>query len=64
MGAERISLDFKHAYLDVIKDDFSSRGGDSKVEELASRIEENEILSEYILDNSSTSLLYLFHSDQ
>ena len=49
-----MSLDSKYVYSDVIKDDFSSGGGDSKVEEPASRVEENETLDEYILDNSST----------
>ena len=54
MGAERMSLDFKYAYLDVIKDDFSSGGVDSKVKEPTSRVEENETLGKYILDTLST----------
>ena len=52
ISAEKVSLDFKYAYLDVIKDDFSSGGGDSKVEQPASKTEENETLGEYISNNS------------
>ena len=53
MGAERVLLDFKHVYLDVIKDNFNSGGGDSNVEEPACRAKENETLSECISGNAS-----------
>ena len=53
MDIGRVSLDFKYVYPDMIKDNFSSGGGDSKVEELIFRTEENETLDEYISSNSS-----------
>ena len=53
MGAERVSVDFKHVYSDVTKGNFSSGGGDFKVEEPTSRAKKNETFGEYISGNSS-----------
>ena len=47
MDAGRVSLDFKYVYSDMIKDDFSSGGGDdSREEESTFRTEKNETLGE------------------
>ena len=62
MDAKRMSLDSKHAYLDVIKGNFSSGGGDdSKVEEPTSKTEENETVN---ISRESHLLSSLYHLDQ
>ena len=55
MHIGRMSLDSKHAYSGMTKDNFYSGGGDdSRVEEPIFRAKENETIDEYISDNSST----------
>ena len=63
IGTGRVSFDFKHVFSSVIKDNFNSEGdGNSKMEELASKAEENETLDGYILGNLST--LFFLHLGQ